>query len=117
MCVDTPRITGDFSAKVQFVLTGLESCQNYRIVITAVTAAGKKSLETIHVATTGFEGWLAFLKVFKIPCRSFTEFFIAGNAKRHQDVLTHSNAHEHPSEYLFALLALLKRVESYCAPV
>jgi hypothetical protein len=55
---------GDFSSKVQFVISGLESCQNYRVVVTAVTAGGKKSLEMVHVTQTGFEGEHNYLEHF-----------------------------------------------------
>lgn len=55
-CVDTPRVTSDFSAKVFFEVSGLESCQSYRFVVTAVTGLGKSSLEAVYVTKTGFEG-------------------------------------------------------------
>jgi hypothetical protein len=46
----------DFSANVTYEITGLEPCQSYRVVITAVTPQGKRSKELMHVATTGFDG-------------------------------------------------------------
>ncbi len=55
ICQDTPPIM-DFSANVTYEITGLEPCQSYRVVITAVTPQGKRSKELMHVATTGFDG-------------------------------------------------------------
>ena len=60
MCKDTPVITGDYSLTVAYNITDLEPCQSYRIVITAVTGAGKKSKEAAYITSTGFAGKVGF---------------------------------------------------------